>query len=232
MSYIVTELKQNMWMIRDAHVNMYLFDGMDHAILIDTGFGQGNIRKLVDSIVNKPVEVILTHGHGDHVGGASQFECLYGHPLDFSLYDRDVSLQKRKILKPVSDNDYIYNGYFKFRIIHTPGHTNGSISLLEENRRMMFVGDNMSYTPVYMCLPDSSMDKFEHSLRVTKDLCKAQDVLYANHSVEPIPWEMLDEFIEFCDLYKENRIERQPAVYFGKYPCGLYMHKRASALIL
>lgn len=65
-------------------VNAFLVEGDAKAALIDTGCGYGDIREVVASIVDKPLVVLLTHGHPDHVGGIYHFkDCpVYMNHLD------------------------------------------------------------------------------------------------------------------------------------------------------
>lgn len=50
----------------ETNREMYLIEGTKKAFLLDTGIGIGNVKEIVEKITNKPIEVCLTHGHGDH----------------------------------------------------------------------------------------------------------------------------------------------------------------------
>ncbi len=64
------QIRQDFWAITNRFTNiMYLLVGEDRALLIDTGYGEGNIRAFVETITQKPLVVISTHGHFDHTGG-------------------------------------------------------------------------------------------------------------------------------------------------------------------
>ena len=63
-------------------VSMFLAEGTDGAVLIDTGCGIGDLKKVVDSLTTKPVKVLLTHGHVDHALGAALFDEIYMSSLD------------------------------------------------------------------------------------------------------------------------------------------------------
>ena len=52
-------------------VYSYLVEGDERAVLLDTGCGLGDLKAYVESLTDKPYEVVLTHGHVDHAGGAS-----------------------------------------------------------------------------------------------------------------------------------------------------------------
>ena len=82
MNYQIFKLDEHSWMIQEgqgmAAVYMYLLEGEKKAALIDTGMGRIPLEKIVRSLTNKPIFVILTHGHFDYIGGSAAFEkvCL------------------------------------------------------------------------------------------------------------------------------------------------------------
>ena len=49
---------------------MYLVEGTEKAALIDTGYGVGNLKGYIKTLTEKPLIVLITHGHLDHVAGA------------------------------------------------------------------------------------------------------------------------------------------------------------------
>ena len=65
---------------------MYLVVGAERAALIDTGMGFPGLHQLVEKLTDKPVIVLNTHGHLDHIGGNDEFDCIYLHPDDLAVY--------------------------------------------------------------------------------------------------------------------------------------------------
>lgn len=84
----VAQIAQNLYCISEFYlVNTYLLVGEEKAFLFDTGCGIGNIREIVERITDKPITVMLTHGHFDHSGGLYHFahDCdVYMHPADLN----------------------------------------------------------------------------------------------------------------------------------------------------
>lgn len=73
--YNVSQLTDKSYRIHEAQMyGMYLIEGTEQSILIDTGVGVGNLRSLVTELVDTPITVALTHTHWDHIGAADQFE--------------------------------------------------------------------------------------------------------------------------------------------------------------
>lgn len=79
-----------------ARTAMYLVEGTDRAVLIDTGVGVGDLKAVVDGLTDKPVTVLLTHGHVDHALGAAGFDDVRLSSLDEGVYAEHCSFEVRK----------------------------------------------------------------------------------------------------------------------------------------
>lgn len=79
-----------------ARTAMYLVEGSKKAVLIDTGVGVGSLKDVVDGLTDKPVTVLLTHGHVDHALGAAGFADVRVSPLDEGVYAEHCDFEGRK----------------------------------------------------------------------------------------------------------------------------------------
>ncbi len=72
-----------------------LIIGREKAALIDTGCGIGDLRKAVKAVTDKPIVVINTHTHTDHIGSNHQFDdvAMFDHPLAHRVAEKGVSDQ-------------------------------------------------------------------------------------------------------------------------------------------
>ena len=83
---IVTMIAKGTWCINEYGMDaMFLLEGAHKALLIDTGTGTFDVAALVRSITEKPLRVVCTHGHVDHVGGIGFFDEVWLHPDDFEM---------------------------------------------------------------------------------------------------------------------------------------------------
>ena len=75
-SYMAWRLDAQTWIIQfmNGTEYMYLLEGSEKALLLDTGYGAGNLRAFVEQLTDKPVIVANTHYHPDHAGGNGEFE--------------------------------------------------------------------------------------------------------------------------------------------------------------
>lgn len=166
---IVTEIAKDTFIINEFGMNaMFLLNGTERSLLIDTGTGVCDLKKIVRSLTNLPLMVALTHGHVDHAGGMGQFEEVYVHPYDmemassitrearigyamalknlsgdvFDYGEEDVrSFKKLPTLKPLSDGQVIDLGGRHVKLLWLPGHTRGSICFIDDRSRILFSGD-------------------------------------------------------------------------------------------
>jgi glyoxylase-like metal-dependent hydrolase (beta-lactamase superfamily II) len=114
-------------------------DGTDEAVVVDPGFSAGTVYRMLETSARRPVAVLATHGHFDHVGAAEEF-CgdelpLHIHEADaLALTDpqawgsggRSQPVPVRHV-KTLADGDVLTFAGFRVEVIHTPGHTPGSV---------------------------------------------------------------------------------------------------------
>lgn len=85
----VRELAPGVHVIAEpGHVNSYLVEGSDTAVLVDTGLGIANIRRVAEGLSGQPLQVINTHYHFDHSGGNRLFNEIAIHSAGEELLQR------------------------------------------------------------------------------------------------------------------------------------------------
>ena len=144
---------------------MYLVEGDDRAALLDTGSGFGSLRACVEALTDKPVTVLLTHGHTDHALGAAEFDEVYMNPLDEAVYAKHSAMPYRarsgamwpdfaklrpdqiipdvafSDMRPLQAWDVFDLGGVTVACFACPGHTPGSLVFLLPEERMLLLGD-------------------------------------------------------------------------------------------
>ena len=97
MERTVTKLAEGVSLIKgiDFECCIWLVEGREKALLVDTGLGVGDLRGEVEALTDKPVIVANTHGHGDHSGGNYAFDRVYMHPA--ALPDVKAALEMTKM---------------------------------------------------------------------------------------------------------------------------------------
>lgn len=97
-------------------VSVFVIVGSKRALVIDCGTGIGDLRWVIENkITDKPYDVVATHNHGDHIGGAGFFDSIYIHPADMdwdsgnTLPTVDFRKSYAKIIAGRADKHYDYN---------------------------------------------------------------------------------------------------------------------------
>jgi glyoxylase-like metal-dependent hydrolase (beta-lactamase superfamily II) len=149
---------------------MYLIIGPEKAMLIDTSFGLGNLKGLVDEITGgMPIVVVNTHSHPDHALGNCQFEKVYCHEYDVPYLQKTIdpyawdylfdeggkpkwALFDRKDIVPFSTYEiagckdgFIFNlgGSYDIELVFLGGHEAGHAGFLDKQGRTFFCGDDI-----------------------------------------------------------------------------------------
>lgn len=199
--YKASKVADKVWAIVESAgtpVNIYVVEGKDSALIIDTGYGTGDLKAYVKTLTNLPLIVVNTHGHGDHNGNDSQFSKIYSHPGDFDMINASFDREKRMksllpgevaappTLVPVKDG-YLFNlGDRKLEVIEVPGHTHGSICLLDAKNRILFAGDNTN-TVVWLFLRDCyPLEVYLKSLQKVEKRSSEFDTVMPGHN-DPLP---------------------------------------------
>jgi hydroxyacylglutathione hydrolase len=204
--------------------NIYLIAGRDSALLIDNGVGAVNLRDFIPTLTNLPLIVVNTHAHPDHTGSNHQFKRVRAHedeiegvrffgtkemratmakamtpggqspPLaDSILFHISDSLYTPTLL-PFADGHIFELGNRKIQVIHVPGHTKGSICLLDQQEKLLFTGDNNNML-VWLHPQDAQpLETYLHSLRKLWSREKEYVTLYPGHG-EPIDKAFITEQI-------------------------------------
>jgi glyoxylase-like metal-dependent hydrolase (beta-lactamase superfamily II) len=218
----------------------YLAFGKKRAALIDTGTGIGDLRQVVSELTELPLAVVNTHTHWDHIGSNFQFKeitCFNDEDCVRKLregasHERllpsitgdsiwkplpegfDASTWKIPPVKPTSlleDGDSVELGERTLEVISTPGHSPGSICLLDRKNRILFTGDTFFPGPLYAYPDDVNLDDYMASLRKLNDRMGEYDYLCSGHND---PWvkseviarvvKALEEILEGKGEYKED----------------------------
>jgi glyoxylase-like metal-dependent hydrolase (beta-lactamase superfamily II) len=80
--FATEEVEPGTWLIGEpGHVNCFLVEGGERAVLIDTGLGIADIGAAVRKLTGQPILVVNTHSHSDHRGGNWHFDDVAAHPL-------------------------------------------------------------------------------------------------------------------------------------------------------
>jgi glyoxylase-like metal-dependent hydrolase (beta-lactamase superfamily II) len=207
-SLVATEAEKGTWRItQDGSVNMYLLVGEKSALMIDTGYGSDDLPALIKKITDKPALLVNTHGHSDHVGGNRHFENVFTHKADLFTV-KGYSFNAKQITT-VSEGYLFDLGGRTVEVIETPGHTAGSIVLLDKERKMLFTGDNNN-SHVWLFLNESlPLSVYVQSIKKLVSRRNEFTVMHVGHG-QPYDPSFLDDILSCTELIYAGKTEGQP----------------------
>lgn len=182
-----------------VRANIWHLRGRDADLLVDTGMGIRPLAPEIDTPAGKPLIVVATHIHLDHVGSlhefalrvgprhsAAQFETMddavtYAymfHDLDGAVSQlpapgwraADYRIPPAPLTRTLDEGDLVDLGDRQFRVLHLPGHSPDSIALFDEHDGLFFSGDAIYDDGLIDDLPDSDRAAYRATMRRLLDL--------------------------------------------------------------
>lgn len=146
----VSVLKENVLVFETFdNTTMYLIEGDEQAALIDMGTTCDGLDQIVKQLCSKPLIVIGTHAHPDHIGCIDQFEKVWLHKADSVLIKQFAKDYKGDILYLEAGQVFDLGGR-KLEVDLMPGHTPGSIVLLDKENGDCYTGDAFGSGQVWL----------------------------------------------------------------------------------
>lgn len=221
--------------IIDTDVFMYLIEGENSACLIDSGHGVGDsIRELVETLTQKPVFVILTHNHEDHISGSGWFDEVYINEKDLDGYYALSSIKERfkrhqnerfkqypiesyalKFKKPtiLRDGQEFDLGGITLKVIECGGHTKGCMVVLIKEERIMIYGDAIG-NRVTLFHQGLTVSEYLNNLKHVKQYDDRYDICLRSHNEMMVPLETINNLIECCEEILSGNDDKQ-LIKFG-----------------
>ncbi len=189
MGYETTRITEGVWCIKDTFVQCFLIEGADRALLFDCCASGGiEFKQAVEAITTKPVQLLISHSDSDHTAGQEYFGTTYMHASEMSRY----ALRGNDPLRArvVWEGEVIDLGGQQLEVLLLPGHTPGSIALLDRKNRRLFAGDNISDGWIYIFGEGRSLEAFIISNIKLQKLSALFDNIYCCHGsmVLPTQW--------------------------------------------
>ena len=220
----------------------YLLCGQDKSVLIDTGLGVSNIKRVVDRLTTLPVTVLTTHVHWDHIGGHGFFDRIAVHEAEndwingsfpLSLNEVKEQLTKLPCVLPegfdlesyriyqgepqilLHDGDCFDVGGRTIRVLHTPGHSPGHCCFYEQERRYLYSGDLVYEGCLDAFYPSTDPLLFYQSVKRLMELEVSR--VFPGHHKLAIPVSLIGEINEdFSQLERNGQLKQGNGLYdFG-----------------
>jgi glyoxylase-like metal-dependent hydrolase (beta-lactamase superfamily II) len=215
----------------------YLIVGTKQALLFDTGMGIANIHKIVTQLTSRPVVVLNSHTHNDHVGGNALFTFVYGMDTDFTRQNakgsRDDAQEelasgmvcgslpkgfdpKTYTTKPWHVSLFVHNGFRinlggrTLEIIATPGHTPDAICLIDRANGLLFTGDTYYPAPIWLYRPETNLDAYVASVKWLADLATQVKLVLGAHNIPVADPSILPRLVTAIEAVRAGNVEAKP----------------------
>ncbi|WAX97887.1 MBL fold metallo-hydrolase [Aminobacter sp. NyZ550] len=182
-----------------CRANMWLVRGRDLDMLVDTGMGICALAPEIDIVPGKPLLVVATHVHLDHVGSLHEFSWRAGPRIEAAFFETmpdeatyanmfrnfpgavselpwpgwssaDYAIVPAPLDRLLDDGDVIELGDRSFTVLHLPGHSPGSIGLFDCHDGTLFSGDAIHCGLLVDDMPDSDRTAYCATMRRLIDL--------------------------------------------------------------
>ncbi|MBR1758282.1 MAG: MBL fold metallo-hydrolase [Lachnospiraceae bacterium] len=222
-NYMPWKIDDTTWVISfmEGSEFIYLLEGDEYALLLDTGYGIGHLRELAERLTDKKILVANTHFHPDHSAGNGEWEEV----MVSSTWEIDAPSVNNPGAGPVDlnalphpdyrkklmhDGDIIDLGGRKIRVLDVlPAHCNSSLFFVDEDHKMLFTGDEYESHQTIMydnsCNPDAPyhVEKRLENLKANalrlKEIVGEGWYLLPNHNGTPIALSYLDGYVALVD---------------------------------
>ncbi|WP_371009269.1 MBL fold metallo-hydrolase [Mesorhizobium sp. RCC_202] len=173
--------------------NIFHVAGRDVDLIIDGGMGLVPLRPALDLRPGKPVVAVATHIHVDHVGALSEFETRAGHRAEATFFEDMADehtlahlfraqpnavgrpphqgwsplrfqIRPAPLTRILDAGDRIETGDRSLRVLHLPGHSPGSIGLVDERNGDFFAGDAIYRGRLIDDLPGSDVPAYRKTM--------------------------------------------------------------------
>ena len=222
---------------------MYLIEGNNRAALIDTGVGVGDLKAYVEKLTNKPLVVIITHGHVDHASGTAQFDDVYMNKADNELFKQHTVMGNRegyvgacnpewaKTLskanyQPLDDPARFRNlkegmtfdlGGVHLDIYDLPGHTHGMTAILIRENRALISGDGANMFTFLWSGETLGLTSYEKSVQHIKKVTDGKfDKMYCSHGGGDLTVDYFDRMLEDIAIIKAGKDDAVDFEFMGQ----------------
>ena len=216
----------------------YLIMGTKQAVLFDTGMGIGNIHALVTRLTSRPIVVLNSHTHNDHIGGNWQFPYVFGMDTPFTRNNtkggredaqaeiapgqicgnlpkgfdpKTYATKPWHVSIPVHDGFKVNLGGRTLEIIATPGHTPDAICLFDRDNGLLFTGDTYYPAPIWLYRPETDLDAYVASVKKIAALEPQLKLVLGAHNIPVAQPSVLPKLVNAIQAVRAGQGEVKPA---------------------
>lgn len=212
MPHETVKINERTWRIEDSGVRVFLLAGDEKALLIDTGMNLPDAAEIARELTGLPLELLNTHADRDHISGNSSFSSFYMSPNEEPNYR---SAGGTGTIIPVSQGDTIDLGGRVLEIVDLPGHTPGSIAVIDPECRALISGDPIQDGRIFMFGKYRDLNRYVESLKALSAFDGRYDEIWPSHGSFPVSPSLVSELISAAESILAGNAEGKKVDLFG-----------------
>jgi len=212
MAYEVIRINEHTWRIEDSGVRVFLLEGTEKALLIDSGMNLPNAAEIARELTALPLELLNTHADRDHISGNGAFESFYMSPNEEPNYR---SAGGTGTIIPVIQGDEIDLGGRVLEVVDLPGHTPGSIAVLDPECRALISGDPIQDGRIFMFGKYRNLNRYVESLDALCVYDGRYDEIWPSHGTFPVSPSLAGQLLEAAENILMGKTEGKRVDFRG-----------------
>lgn len=213
MSCKIIQIDEQTWRIEEMGVRFFLLTGEREALLVDSGMETHNAKEIAQTLTDLPIRLLNTHADMDHIGSNAEFETVFMHPAECFNYCKGKNPPTD--VTPVWEGDVIDLGGRPLEVVTLPGHTPGSIALLDRDRRVLISGDPVQDGAIFMFGAQREIHAYQYSLEKLERMSDRFDTIYPSHGRFPIDPSQIWALHEGMERVMRGEVEPEMIECFG-----------------
>lgn len=208
------------WIVGPLEVFCYVYYDEDskEAVIIDPGDFDNQITSSIEKLGLNIKYILATHAHPDHILGVDKFREIYRAPFlmhkeDYKFFQKPENYitfklwgfpEIPKASSLFEDGELIKIGKKILKVIHTPGHSPGSVCFWEEEEGILFTGDTLFVQGIGRAdLPGGNYKLMMESIRKRLLILPEETKIYPGHDYGPKPTSTIEEELKFNPFLQE-----------------------------
>ncbi len=260
--YAVEAINEKTYIIGEPRSSQYnssfLIIGGDKAILLDAGAGERpehipNMREMAESLTDKPVTLMLTHFHYDHIGDLDEFEGIVMIDLPYlrsrikdskkkidellsvhvSILETVAGAREIKVLDWIKPNQYFDLGGRKIQILSTPGHSFESLTLVDHENGHVFTGDFIyqHLGGFVVFLPGSDLSVYVEAIDDLLAKTRGNYQFFGSHGLQRFSMDWIEKVHQEMLMVRDGAVDLSMSETFMAPGLPLRLHQKEQILI-
>ena len=209
--YVVTFNEPGICIVQERYTRMFLICGKKKNLMVDCGFGRGDLKKLQKGCNAGEWVTVLTHGHADHAACCVQFEEIYGNRINLE----NAGIFYPGIVHEIEDGMRFDLGGRLVTAVSVSGHSAKDFAFYVEPERILICGDSIATGPNYTMAKGGLVDVWIESLQALLDRKLPITRIYCSHREGCLGTEAIEGVLKGLLALKGGQLKKYGASVYN-----------------